>query len=37
LKGDRAAQYSIRVNDQYRIGFQWKDGDALAVELTDYH
>ena len=37
LKGDRAAQYSIRVNDQYRICFQWKDGDAFDVELTDYH
>ena len=35
--GDRAGQYSIRVNDQYRICFQWKDGDAFEVELTDYH
>lgn len=37
LMGDRAGQYSIRVNDQYRICFQWKDGDAFEVELTDYH
>ena len=37
LKGDRALQYSIRVNDQYRICFQWKDVDAFDVELTDYH
>ena len=37
LKGDRAGQYSIRVNDQYRICFRWKDGDAYDVELTDYH
>ncbi len=37
LKGDRAGQYSIRVNDRWRICFQWKDGDALDVELTDHH
>jgi proteic killer suppression protein len=37
LKGGRAGQYSIRVNDQYRICFHWKDGDARDVELTDYH
>ena len=37
LKGDRAGQHSIRVNDQYRICFRWKDGDAYDVELTDYH
>ena len=37
LKGDRAGQYSIRVNDQYRICFRWKAGDARDVELTDYH
>ena len=37
LKGDRAGQYSIRVNDQYRICFRWEDGDADDVELTDYH
>lgn len=37
LKGDRAGQHSIRVNDQYRICFRWKDGDSFDVELTDYH
>jgi proteic killer suppression protein len=37
LKGDRVGQYSIRVNDQYRICFHWRNGDAFDVELTDYH
>ena len=37
LKGDRAGEYSIRVNEQYRICFRWEDGDARDVELTDYH
>jgi proteic killer suppression protein len=37
LKGDRAGQYSIRVNDQFRICFSWKRGDAYDVEITDYH
>ncbi|WP_082190076.1 type II toxin-antitoxin system RelE/ParE family toxin [Frateuria defendens] len=37
LKGDRAGQYSIRVNDQFRICFVWKDGAAHAVEIVDYH
>jgi toxin HigB-1 len=37
LKDDRQGQYSIRVNDQFRICFRWKDGDAYGVELTDYH
>lgn len=37
LRGDRAGQYSIRVNDQWRICFTWKDGRAYHVELTDYH
>jgi proteic killer suppression protein len=37
LKGDRAGQYSMRVNDQYRICFRWEDGVASDVELTDYH
>jgi proteic killer suppression protein len=36
LKGDRAEQYSIRVNDQWRICFRWSGG-AHDVELTDYH
>jgi proteic killer suppression protein len=37
LKGDRAGQYSIRVNDQWRICFVWRDGHAFFVELVDYH
>jgi proteic killer suppression protein len=37
LKGDRAGQYSIRVNDQWRICFLWRDGDAYEVEFSDYH
>jgi len=37
LKGDRAGQMSIRINDQYRICFRWHDGNAYEVELTDYH
>ena len=37
LKGDREGQYSIRVNDRWRVCFDWKDGDALNVELVDYH
>ncbi|MBI1352378.1 MAG: type II toxin-antitoxin system RelE/ParE family toxin [Actinomycetales bacterium] len=37
LSGDRAGQYSIRVNDQYRICFTWADGGADDVEITDYH
>lgn len=37
LKGERKGQYSIRVNDQYRVCFRWKDGDAYDVELVDYH
>ena len=37
LKGDRAGQYSIRVNDQYRLCFIWKDDGAHGVELTDYN
>lgn len=35
--GDRAGQYSIRINNQYRICFFWADGDADEVEITDYH
>jgi toxin HigB-1 len=34
---DRAGQYSIRINDQYRVCFVWRDGDAYDVEITDYH
>jgi toxin HigB-1 len=37
LSGDRAGQHSIRVNDQWRICFRWKAGDAYDVELVDYH
>lgn len=37
LKGDRQGEYSIRVNDQWRICFVWSDGDAYDVEITDYH
>lgn len=37
LKGDRAGQHSIRVNDQWRICFRWKDADAYEVEIVDYH
>ena len=37
LKGDREGQYSIRVNDKWRICFVWKDGNAYQVEIVDYH
>lgn len=37
LHGDRTGQYSIRVNQQWRICFEWRDGDAYAVEIVDYH
>lgn len=37
LGGDRTGQYSIRVNDQWRICFSWRDGDANEVEICDYH
>ena len=37
LKGNRKGQYSIRINDQWRICFRWKNGDALNVEIVDYH
>lgn len=37
LEGDRAGQYSIRVNDQYRICFTWNGADADNVEIVDYH
>jgi proteic killer suppression protein len=36
LSGDRKGQYSIRINDQYRICFEWKDGNAHNVEIVDY-
>jgi len=37
LSGDRVGQYSIRINDQWRICFEWIDGDAYNVEMVDYH
>jgi proteic killer suppression protein len=37
LKGDRTGQYSIRVNDQFRVCFRWKDAGAEDVEIVDYH
>jgi len=37
LKGDRAGQHSIRINDQWRICFRWRNGDAYDVEIADYH
>lgn len=37
LTGDRAGQHSIRINQQFRLCFRWKDGDAYDVEIVDYH
>lgn len=37
LSGNRQGQFSIRINDQWRICFAWRDGDAWNVEITDYH
>lgn len=37
LRGDRAGQHSIRVNEQWRICFRWASGNAYDVEVTDYH
>jgi proteic killer suppression protein len=37
LRGDRQGQYSIRINKQWRICFDWQEGDALNVEIVDYH
>ena len=37
LEHDRAGQYSISINDQFRICFVWRNGDAYDVEITDYH
>jgi proteic killer suppression protein len=36
-RGDRAGQHSIRVNDQWRVCFVWRDGSAFDVEIVDYH
>lgn len=37
LAGDRAGQWSIRINDQWRICFSWQDGNVFEVEIVDYH
>ena len=37
LKRDRAGQHSIRINEQWRICFRWREGDAYDVEIVDYH
>ncbi|HEV7218494.1 MAG TPA: type II toxin-antitoxin system RelE/ParE family toxin [Terriglobales bacterium] len=37
LHGNRAGQHSIRINDQYRVCFTWRDGNAFDVEIVDYH
>jgi proteic killer suppression protein len=37
LRGNRAGRHSIRINDQYRVCFVWRDGNAFEVEIVDYH
>ena len=37
LSGNRSGQYSIRINDQWRVCFEWRDGNAYGVEIVDYH
>jgi len=37
LKGDRKSQYSIRINDQFRVYFRFSEGNAEGVEIVDYH
>ena len=37
LRGDREGQHSIRINNQWRICFVWRDGDTFDVEIVDYH
>lgn len=37
LSGDRVGKYSVRINDQWRLCFVWRDGDAFDVEIVDYH
>jgi proteic killer suppression protein len=37
LRGNRKGQHSIRINDQWRICFKWRNGSAYEVEITDYH
>jgi proteic killer suppression protein len=37
LKGDREGLWSLRINDQWRVCFEWRDGDAYEVQIVDYH
>lgn len=37
LRGNRAGQHSVRINDQYRVCFVWRNGNAFEVEIVDYH
>jgi proteic killer suppression protein len=37
LKGDRKGQHSVRINDQWRVCFRWRSGDAYDAEIVDYH
>lgn len=37
LRGDRSGQYSIRINNEWRVCFRWLDGNAEGVEIADYH
>jgi proteic killer suppression protein len=37
LRGERSGQWSIRINEQYRVCFRWEHGHAFDVEITDYH
>jgi proteic killer suppression protein len=37
LKGNRAGQFSVRINKQYRVCFEWVDGEAVNIEVVDYH
>ncbi len=37
LRANREGQYSIRINDQYRVCFEWREGNAYNVEIADYH
>lgn len=37
LSGDRQGQHGVRINDQWRVCFEWRDGDAYEVEIVDYH
>jgi toxin HigB-1 len=37
LHGNRTGQHIVRINDQYRVCFQWRDSNAFAVEIVDYH